>query len=96
MGRTYIASFKYKFKRGVVCDYCGTIFGYDVEEFVYGNTKAGKIEAKQKAVQAGKTLGREEALAPCPNCGRRPSEAYAFAFKRSDIARQWATPPLLA
>lgn len=70
--------FLYNYKRGDACNYCGTVFGYDVESEIGACAKYDAIVAFQGALAEAKRRAKEEALfRPCPRCGRLPSEAYA-------------------
>lgn len=74
-------SFGYRFKRGDVCNYCGTVFGGDVETYCEGRSKSRLFIALQEAVGVAKKVCERAAGArPCPRCGRLSSEAYASEF----------------
>lgn len=91
--------FNYRFKRGDVCNYCGTAFGNDAE-FEISNArgykpdspfaKLGKKIAKRGAYIGAVKIARAKcenwASAPCPTCGRWAPEVYAFKFKPYEAA----------
>ena len=96
---TYRWEYFYRFKRGDVCNYCGTIFGYDAETCVvgrrplFGRNVSALLDAIEKTKRACQTTARS---VPCPRCGRLPSEAYATEFDERSFFNGAIFLPFLA
>jgi len=76
--------FLYKYRRGDACNYCGTVFGYDVESEIVGKSDVVEDAFCSALAQAASNAKEEALFRPCPRCGRLPSEAYA-----TELALRW-------